>query len=86
MANRVQLEKEIKEYCQLNNINDVAGFITQCMLMGFNTVKYGVSPQDNIKRENNEVDTKSINKIKKEKTKKEPIKISKRTIKIIEND
>ena len=86
MANRVQLEKEIKEYCQLNNINDVAGFITQCMLMGFNTVKYGVSPKDNIKRENNEVETKSTNKIKKEKTKKEPIKISKRTIKIIEND
>ena len=86
MANRVQLEKEIKEYCQLNNINDVAGFITQCMLMGFNTVKYGVSPKDNIKRENNEVDTKSTNKVKKEKTKKEPIKISKRTIKIIEND
>lgn len=86
MTNRVQLEKEIKEYCQLNNINDVAGFITQCMLMGFNTVKYGVSPQDNVKRENNEVDTKSTNKVKKEKTKKEPIKISKRTIKIIEND
>ena len=86
MANRVQLEKEIKEYCQLNNINDVAGFITQCMLMGFNTVKYGVSPQDNVKRENNEFDTKSTNKVKKEKTKKEPIKISKRTIKIIEND
>ena len=86
MANRVQLEKEIKEQCQLNNINDVAGFITQCMLMGFNTVKYGVSPQDNVKRENNEVDTKSTNKVKKEKTKKEPIKISKRTIKIIEND
>ena len=86
MANRVQLEKEIKEYCQLNNINDVAGFITQCMLIGFNTVKYGVSPQDNVKRENNEFDTKSTNKVKKEKTKKEPIKISKRTIKIIEND
>lgn len=81
MANRVQLEKEIKEYCQLNNINDVAGFITQCMLMGFNTVKYGVSPQDNINRENNEVETKPTKKVK-----KESVKVSKRTIKIIEND
>ena len=45
MANRALLEKEIKEYCKLNGINDVAGFITQCILMGFNTFRYGTSLQ-----------------------------------------
>ena len=39
MANRALLEKEIKEYCKLNGINDVAGFITQCILRGFNTFR-----------------------------------------------
>lgn len=52
MANRAKLEKEIKEYCELNNINDVAGFITQCMLKGFNIFKFGMSPGDNINRQN----------------------------------
>ena len=55
MANRAKLEKEIKEYCSLNNITDVAGFITQCMLRGFNIFKYGFSPADNIKRQNGEI-------------------------------
>lgn len=55
MANRARLEKEIKEYCELNNINDIPGFITQCMLRGFNIFKYGVSPSDNIKKQNGEL-------------------------------
>ena len=67
MANRALLEKEIKEYCKLNGINDVAGFITQCILMGFNTFRYGTSPTDNIKRENGEIEFKPTNRERKEK-------------------
>lgn len=71
MANRVLLEKQIKEYCKLNDINDVPGFITQCMLRGFNTFKYGTSPGDNIKRENGEIVDKGLNReSKKTKTTK----------------
>lgn len=55
MANRSILEREMKEYCELNGISDVAGFITQCMLKGFNVVRYGTSPSDNIKRQKGEV-------------------------------
>lgn len=84
MANRVLIEKEIKEYCSLNNINDVAGFITQCLLQGFNIYRYGYTPSDNVKREKNEVETKPVNREKKEPEKK--VKVVKRTVKIINND
>lgn len=47
MANRALIEREIKEYCKVNGINDVAGFITQCLLRGFNIFRYGNSPSDN---------------------------------------
>jgi hypothetical protein len=53
--NRKQLEKDMREYCSLNEISDVAGFMTQCMLTGFNIIKYGSSPVDNVKRESGEV-------------------------------
>lgn len=69
MANRVKLEKEIKEYCLLNNITDIPGFITQCMLRGFNIFRYGLSPSDNIKRQNGEIIDNGNNKTpKKEKS------------------
>ena len=45
----------MREYCSLNEISDVAGFMTQCMLTGFNIIKYGSSPVDNVKRESGEV-------------------------------
>ena len=88
MANRALLEKEIKEYCKLNGINDVAGFITQCILRGFNTFRDGTSPSDNIKRENGEIESKPTNRKKK---KKQPevenkIEVKKRKIKVIHND
>lgn len=69
MANRILLEKEIKEYCQLNGIKDSSKFITQCMLIGFNISKYGTSPGDNIRRQNGINDTKEedIKPIKKDK-------------------
>ena len=94
MANRLLVEKEIKEYCGLNNISDVAGFITQCIVIGFNTFKYGTSPSDNIKRENSLVDTKPSNRTRKTKVeiKEEPkqeenkIEIKRKKVKIISND
>lgn len=94
MANRILVEKEIKEYCGLNNISDVAGFITQCLVIGFNTFKYGTSPSDNIKRENNIVDTKQLNITRKTKVeiKEEPkpeenkIEIKRKKVKVINND
>ena len=88
MANRALLEKEIKEYCKLNGINDVAGFITQCILMGFNTFRYGTSPTDNIKRENGEIEFKLTNRERKEKQPEveNKIEVKKRKIKVIHND
>lgn len=88
MANRALLEKEIKEYCKLNGINDVAGFITQCILMGFNTFRYGTSPSDNIKRENGEIESKPTNRERKEKQPEveNKIEVKKRKIKVIHND
>ena len=69
MANRALIEKEIKEYCELNNINDVQGFITQCILKGFNIFRYGLSPSDNIKRQNGDIIDNGSNRTnKKEKT------------------
>ena len=88
MANRALLEKEIKEYCKLNGINDVAGFITQCTLSGFNTFRYGTSPTDNIKRENGEIESKPTNRERKEKQPdvENKIEVKKRKIKVIHND
>ena len=88
MANRALLEKEIKEYCKLNGINDVAGFITQCILMGFNAFRYGTSPTDNIKRENGEIESKPTNRERKEKQPEveNKIEVKKRKIKVIHND
>ena len=88
MANRALLEKEIKEYCKLNGINDVAGFITQCILSGFNTFRYGTSTTDNIKRENGEIEYKPTNRERKEKQPEveNKIEVKKRKIKVIHND
>jgi hypothetical protein len=36
--------KEIKQYCGLNNIDDIDTFINKIILIGFNIEKYGSSP------------------------------------------
>ena len=46
------LEKQIKEYCEMNDISDVEGFINRCLKQGFNIIRYGLSPMDNIERQN----------------------------------
>ena len=45
--------KAIAEYCGLNNIEDINAFANRCATQGFNILKYGMSPGDNINRENN---------------------------------
>lgn len=47
------LEKSIKDYCQINNIDDIDSFSKRCLQQGFNIVKFGTSPLDNIQREKN---------------------------------
>lgn len=48
-----KLVKEIKEYCKLNEIEDVDEFANKCTINGFTIIKFGTSPLDNINRENN---------------------------------
>lgn len=45
--------KAIAEYCEANMIEDINAFANRCATQGFNIVKYGLSPGDNIDRENN---------------------------------
>ena len=49
----MNLKKEIEAYCRLNKIDDVESFREECLKQGFNIIKYGISPQDNFKKENN---------------------------------
>lgn len=74
-----KLEKEIKKYCKINNIEDVDDFVSKCTYQGFMIIKFGTSPSDNIIRENNgikefnENDKKPIGKkITREDRKEEP--------------
>ena len=64
------LEKSIRSYCELNGIEDINAFVNRCAMQGFNIVKFGTSPKDNIDRENNGI--KDIKKNGKSTKKKEP--------------
>ena len=60
------LERQIRQYCQLNEIEDVNAFANRCATQGFSIIKFGTSPKDNVERE-----TKGIKDIKKTNGKKE---------------
>ena len=45
------LYKAISEYCSMNSIEDVDGFVERCITNGFNTIRFGSSPIDNVRRE-----------------------------------
>lgn len=49
----MDIKKEIEIFCRLNKIDDVESFREECLKQGFNIIKYGISPQDNFKKENN---------------------------------
>ena len=47
------LEKQIRQYCEINEIEDINAFANRCLSQGFSIIKYGVSPSDNKEREEN---------------------------------
>ena len=59
------LEKQIRQYCEMNEIEDINAFANRCVAQGFAIVKFGVSPKDNFERENN-----GIKDIKKNESRK----------------
>lgn len=46
-----RLKEKIRDYCVANGISNVSQFAESCLEQGFNIMKYGVSPTDNMKRE-----------------------------------
>lgn len=61
------IEKQIVGYCEINGIDDINAFANRCALQGLNIFKYGVSPTDNIERENKGIkDIKKNEKIRKQ--------------------
>ena len=46
------LEKDIKDFAKLNEVQDIGNFVIECLRDGFNIAKYGYSPIDNFKKEN----------------------------------
>lgn len=46
-----KLLKEIKSYCKVNGIKSVGQFVNSCLEQGFNIAKYGLTPFDNVKKE-----------------------------------
>ena len=46
------LEKDLYEFCMMNNIEDVNSFIVTCFRNGYYIAKYGISPEDNFKSQN----------------------------------
>lgn len=62
------LERDIRVYCEANGIEDINAFANRCAMQGLNIIKYGMSPSDNVNRENNGIkDVKKNEKSKKEK-------------------
>ena len=61
------LEKQIRQYCEYNEIEDVNAFANRCLSQGFNIVKFGVSPSDNKERENNGIKDFKKNESRKKK-------------------
>lgn len=48
----MDIKTDIKNFCKANKIDDIDSFVDKCLLQGFNVIKYGLSPQDNFKKEN----------------------------------
>lgn len=46
------LESDIMNFVKVNEVDDINGFLANCLRDGFNIAKYGVSPKDNFKNEN----------------------------------
>ena len=85
-----KLYQDISRYCQMNNIEDVDAFINKCLMQGYNVVKFGYSPKDNLRREilgiKEPEDLPKEPETQVENEKKEEKKTSKRPIRIIKKD
>ena len=84
-----KLYQDISRYCQMNDIKDVESFIGNCLMQGYNIVKFGYTPKDNLRRELlgiKEPESVIADKpVEQEDKKKEP-EISKRKIRVIKKD
>ena len=80
-----QLEENIRKYCTENKIRDVNEFANRCTRQGFDVLRFGVSPPDNIQRETEGI--KDYPKVE-EKKEEQPIQVEvkKRKIRIIQKD
>ena len=75
-----KLMEEIKQYCELNNIEDLDKEINRLLRIGFNIEKYGTSPFSFVQHEKMKeyIDENPIKEnIKKEETPKKKIRIIK---------
>ena len=75
-----KLMEEIKQYCELNNIEDLNKEINRLLRIGFNIEKYGTSPFSFVQHEKIKeyIDENPIKEnIKKEETPKKKIRIIK---------
>jgi len=82
-----KLYLDIKEYCQINGVDDVDKFINKCTLQGFNIVRFGFTPKDNVNREKlgiREPDDNTNDAVKEQA--KEEKKVTKRPIRIVKKD
>jgi len=64
------IEKQIRDYCKINEIEDINAFANRCAMQGLNIMKYGTSPIDNVSRENN-----GIKDIKKNDSKRKEVNL-----------
>ena len=72
---------EVKEYAELNGIEDVEELIVKCLMDGLNILKYGTSPRDNFRREHGIQPKEPKEDVVEEKTVQEKKKRIVRTIK-----
>ena len=47
-----KLINDIIDYCKENGIEDVERFANRCTKQGFNIIRFGISPKDNLERQN----------------------------------
>jgi hypothetical protein len=60
------LERQIRQYCELNEIDDINAFANRCLSQGFSIIKFGTSPRDNVEREINGIKDLSKDEYKKQ--------------------
>lgn len=56
-----ELKDEIWEYCRMNDITDVEGFMLEMLKTGFNIEKYGTQPSEVTAEKKNDKDDKKEN-------------------------